>query len=124
MSSITVSLVSLLCILLQFLYIVSILWLFRLRSRRMLESHAKLPPLTPALAAAAAGGRHLEHPDTSVHTNTHTAFYNRFLPDSFQSVAAPTVGAGAANGAAAATSAAAATDARTQQLEATAKANF
>src|SRR5688572_25403518 len=91
MSSVAVSVISLLCIIAQLLYICVILYLLRLRRQRVRDSLARLPPsaaaiklaggLTTSGNAATAGGE-----GSHGHTLTQTGFYDRFLPHSFHSV--------------------------------------
>jgi hypothetical protein len=72
MSVTAVSIVSLLCSLVQLLYMTTILWLLRVQRRRLRLSADKIP-----IATLDASARH---------TITQTGYYNNFLPHSFHSV--------------------------------------
>lgn len=73
MTSLGVSIVSVLCSVLQLLYIGIILWLLHIRRRRLVASARKLPAAIDPKEAPQA-------------TITKTGYYKHFLPNSFQSV--------------------------------------
>src|SRR5437016_2411008 len=78
-----VSIVSLLCSLLQLIYIVSILWLLRRRSHRLRASADKLPA---AAVSTSSNGAAVDGSKNGGHTMTQTGYYDKFLPHSFHSV--------------------------------------